>query len=75
MIATVRLDDTLEKTLNTLSSKLHKKKSDIIREAITFYANSVEENKKSRLLHAVEKTKIADKEVYDEMENTLNDGI
>jgi len=75
MITTVRLDDTLEKTLETLSNKLHKKKSDIIREAITFYANNIDKNKRDRLLNAVKKTKDADKRIYEEMEGTLYDGI
>jgi len=75
MIATVRLDNALEKTLETLSSKLHKKKSDIIREAITFYADNIDKNKKNKLLLAVKKTKNADKRIYEEMEGTLNDGI
>lgn len=75
MIATVRLDESLEKTLDTLSTKLHKKKSDIIREAITFYANNIDKNKKNKLLLAAKKTKDADKYIYDEMEGTLHDGI
>ena len=75
MITTVRLDDTLEKTLETLSSKLHKKKSDVIREAIAFYANNLDKTKTNRLLAAVKKTKNADKRIYEEMEGTLNDGI
>ncbi len=69
MTATVRLDNTLEKTLDTLSKKLHKKKSDVIRDAITFYANKIEKNRKNRLHLAIEKTKIADKRIYDDMEN------
>lgn len=75
MTATVRLDDTLEKTLETLSTTLHQKKSDIIRDAITFYAQSLETNKKNRLHSAIEKTKDADKRLYAQMEDTLNDGI
>ena len=75
MIATVRLDDTLEKTLETLSSRLHKKKSDIIREAIAFYANNIDNNKKNRLLLAVKKTQHADKRMCEVLEGTLNDGI
>jgi len=75
MTATVRLDNHLEKTLNTLSASLHKKKSDIIRDAISFYAHSIERDKKKRILHAIHKTKEADKSVYNEMEGTLDDGI
>ena len=75
MTATVRLDEKLEETLENLSNRLHKKKSDVIREAIAFYANNINKNKKDKLLLAVKKTKDADKGIYDEMEGTLNDGI
>lgn len=75
MIATVRLDEILENKLNTLASALHKKKSDVIREAIEYYAISVEKSKKSRILKAVEKTKNADKDEYKNLEGTLSDGL
>ena len=75
MTATVRLDDELEATLNKLSLNLHKKKSDIIREAISFYAKNIENSKKNRLLNAVEKTKNADGSEYIALEGTLSDGI
>ena len=75
MVATVRLNDTLEKTLESLSNALHKKKSDVIRDAITFYANNIETSKQNKLRMAINKTKVADKLVYDEMESTLNDGL
>ena len=75
MTATVRLDSTLEETLNTLSKKLHKRKSDVIRDAITFYAESIEKNKKNRLLNAIEKTKEADRRINTSMEGTLGDGL
>ncbi|PLY10612.1 ribbon-helix-helix protein, CopG family [Sulfurimonas sp. CVO] len=75
MVATVRLDDVLENKLNTLANTLHKKKSDVIREAIEYYAKNVEKSKKSRILKAVEKTKNADKDEYKNFEGTLNDGL
>ena len=75
MTATVRLDDTLKDTLNRLSVVLHKKKSDVIREAISFYANSVDQQKKSRISRAIEKTKDIDKKEYTYFEGTLDDGI
>ena len=75
MTATVRLDEKLEKTLENLSNRLQKKKSDVIREAIAFYANNINKSKKNKILLAVKKTKNADKVIYDEMEGTLNDGI
>ncbi len=75
MIATVRLDENLEKTLDNISKTLDKKRSDIIREAISFYAKSIENNKKSRILNAIEKTKKSDKKLYEDFESTLNDSI
>jgi len=75
MTATVRLDEKLEETLENLSNRLHKKKSDVIREAIAFYAKNINKSKKNKILLAVKKTKNADKVIYDEMEGTLNDGI
>ena len=75
MIATVRLDDNLEKTLNRVSKIVQKKKSDVIREAIIFYSQSIEQNKKSRILNAIEKTKDIDKKYFEDFEGTINDGI
>jgi len=75
MIATVRLNTELEKTLNSVAKSLHKKKSEIIRDAILFYAKSLESNKKSRLQNAINKTSKHDFNEYKNMENTLNDGI
>ena len=75
MTATVRLDDTLSHRLNTLAATLHQKKSDVIRDAIIFYAQNIESDKRSRLLKAVEKVKKLDKEINTDMEGTLLDGI
>ncbi|MCT7505098.1 ribbon-helix-helix domain-containing protein [Aliarcobacter cryaerophilus] len=75
MIATVRLDENLENTLNRVSKILDKKKSDVIREAIIFYSQKVEQNKKNRLLNAIEKTKDIDKKYFEDFEGTINDGF
>ena len=75
MIATVRLDENLENTLNRVSKILDKKKSEVIREAIIFYSQKVEQNKKNRLLNAIEKTKDIDKKDFENFEGTINDGI
>ena len=75
MVATVRLDQDLEAILSRLSKMLHKKKSDVIREAIHFYAQNRESDKKTKILKAVEKTKYADKSEYKNLEGTLNDGM
>ncbi|MEA1879193.1 MAG: CopG family transcriptional regulator [Campylobacterota bacterium] len=75
MTATVRLDDVLSDKLNKLSHSLHKKKSDVIRDAIEFYAKNIESDKKSKMLSAVEKVKNIDKSLNTEFEVTLSDGI
>lgn len=75
MVATVRLDSELEATLNNLSKKFHKKRSDIIREAISFYAKNLEETKKTKLQNAIDKTMMKDFDEYKMMEETLDDGI
>lgn len=75
MVATVRLDDALESTLKKLSTTLHKKKSDVIREAIEFYAQNIEKNNKSRILSAVEKTKDIDKKEFQDFNGVADDGI
>lgn len=75
MTATVRLDDNIAEKLETLSFKLHKKKSDVIRDAITFYAQNVEATHKSKMLKAVEKVMREDKNEYKTLEGTLDDGL
>ena len=64
MTATVRLDEKLEFKLNNLANTLHKKKSDIIREAIEQYVSSVEKEKKFKVQMAIEKTKDIDKKEF-----------
>jgi len=75
MTATVRLNDELSEKLETLSEVLHKRKSDIIREAITLYAESVEKNKRSRIRSAVAKVKEADSTLYHDFEESIDDGL
>ena len=75
MIATVRLDSELEEILNSVAKKFHKKKSDVIREAISFYAKNLEMTQKSRLQNAMEKTMKSDFNEYKELEETLDDSL
>lgn len=75
MTATVRLDKTLEDKLDFISQSLHKKKSDIIREAISFYADSIQNSQKNRILKAVAKTKDADKAENILFEGAFDDGL
>ncbi|MGM0623253.1 MAG: ribbon-helix-helix protein, CopG family [Campylobacterota bacterium] len=75
MVATVRLDSDLQELLNRVSKSLHKKKSDVIREAITLYAQDVEKNRKSRILQAVEKTKDIDKKEFRDFDGVVDEGL
>jgi predicted DNA-binding protein len=75
MVATVRLNSELEETLNSIAKRFHKKKSDVIREAITFYAKNLEKTKKTRLQKAVEKTYKEDFKEYEDMQESLDDSL
>ncbi len=75
MTATVRLDEKLEKRLDALTASLHKKKSEVIREAIEFYAQNVENTKQSKILQAVEKTKDIDKQEFKDFDEVADDGL
>lgn len=75
MLATVRLNDELEEILTSLTQRFHKKKSDVIREAIRFYALELEKNQKTRMQKAMDKTAKSDHKEYKELEETLDDGL
>lgn len=75
MVATVRLDEALESMLSRVAKTLHKKKSDVIRDAISFYAQDIEKNQKSRILKAIEKTKDIDKKEFKDFEGTTDDAM
>jgi len=75
VVATVRLNDELEELLNSISKRFHKKKSDVIREAIRFYAQDLQKNRKTRMQKAMSKTMKEDYKVYKELEDGLSDGL
>lgn len=75
MVATVRLDAKLERTLERLSQTLHKKKSDIIREALHRYATEVEGAKTTRMLEAISKTRASDKKIHQDFEGLVDEGL
>ena len=75
MVATVKLDSKLEATLNNLAKKFEKKRGEIIREAITFYAKAIENRKKYRLHQAIEKTAKSDYDEYKFLEEILDDSL
>jgi predicted transcriptional regulator len=75
MVTTVRLDENVEKELNDLVSSLNKKRSEIIREAIYYYAKNIKKAKKSRIQNAIDKSKDADYKLYKEFEGILDESI
>ena len=75
MVATVRLDKKVENSLSLLTKELNKKKSDVIRDAINYYALIVESRKKAKIKDAVLKTKDADKKLLAEFEDILDEAL
>ncbi len=75
MLATVRLNSEMEEILNSLTHRFHKKKSDVIREAIRFYADELNKNQKTRMQNAMQKTAKSDFVEYKILEESLNDGL
>lgn len=75
MITTVRFDEKHERILNEITSLLHKKKSDVIREALDYYALHVFDEKRNRMQKAVEKVKKADREEMKVWESAIDDGL
>lgn len=63
MIISIKIDEEIEKKLNYLTNTLNKDKSEVIKNAITLYSQNIENNKKNRILKAIEKTKEADKKI------------
>ena len=75
MVATVRLDKKVENSLNSLTKELNKKKSDVIRDAINYYAFMIESKKKAKIKDAVLKTKDADKKILAKFEDILDEAL
>ena len=75
MLATVRLNDELTELLTSITERFHKKKSDVIREAIRFYAKELEQNQSTRMQKAMKKTAESDFNEYKTLEETLRDGL
>ncbi len=75
MIATVRLNEELERLLERIAIRFHKKKSEVIREAIVHYAQDLEKKQKTRMQRALEKTKESDYKEYKKIEESIDDGL
>jgi predicted transcriptional regulator len=75
MMATVRLDEEHEKKLKEAAAFLHKKKSEILREALDFYVDHIFSEKRRRILSAVEKVKTADRSENERWNGAAGDGL
>ena len=75
MVTTVRLNSEIENTLLELSNVLQKRKSDVIRDAIEFYAKNIKKDKKTRILNAINKTKEIDKKEFSDFDGVIYDGM
>jgi len=73
MVATIQLDDNIEYNLNEIAKLFHKKRNEIIYEAIVSYVENT--MKKAKLLNAIEKTKEADKKLFEKFEDTIDDNL
>jgi len=65
----------MEEILTSITERFHKKKSDVIREAIRFYADELNKNQKTRMQNAMQKTAKSDFVEYKILEESLNDGL
>ncbi len=75
MITTVRLDEERNDKLSKIAELLHKKKSDILREALDHYAEYILEEKKAKFKKTIDKVKQADLQEYKTYEGTIDDGL
>jgi len=75
MTATVRFEKEREKELEYICKLLNKAKSEVIRDAVSFYAKHIVEDKKNRILTAVKKVNLKDSKELKELEDTLDDAL
>ena len=61
--------------MKKVAEVLHKKKSDVLRDALDYYADHVLNEKKRRILKAVAKVQAADASESAAFEATINDGL
>lgn len=75
MTTTVRLDDEHECYIKRLTELLHKGKSELIRDAIKFYAESRLNEEKNTFAKAVKKTRSKDADIASEFDGASSDGL
>ncbi len=75
MAAIVQLDEPHEELLNKVAKTLQKKKSEVVKEALDYYAQHVLDTKSRRLRQAALRVKDAEKEEAILWEGTFGDGL
>jgi len=75
MVTTVRLDQSQEEKLAEIAALLHKKKSEVLRDALDYYAEYVLSRKKAYFKKIIDKVKEADLEAYKTYEGTIDDAL
>ena len=75
MVTTVRLNKERDNKLSQIAEILHKKKSDVMREALDHYAEYVLDKKREKFKNVIDKVKQADLKEYKGYEGTIDDGL
>ena len=75
MATTGRLDKLLEEKLVKIADVLHKKKSEVLQDALDYYAEYVISQKKVHFKKIVDKVKEADFEAYKTYEGMIDDAF
>ena len=73
---TMKTDDTFFEKVNTLANQLHLTKSELIRRSVAEYESVIKRRAmKDKMKEASLRVREANKEIYDEFETTLEDGL
>ncbi len=75
MTTTVRFDEKRVEILEKMTTMLHKKKSEVIREALDYYAAHVLNSRDRRIAEAVKKVAEADAKEMKIWDETVDDGL
>ena len=75
MTTTVRFDEKRLEILEKMTTILHKKRSEVIREALDYYAAHVLRSRDRRIAEAVKRVAEADAEEMKIWDETVDDGL
>ncbi|WP_456433604.1 ribbon-helix-helix protein, CopG family [Nitratifractor sp.] len=75
MTTTVRFDEKRAEILEKMTILLHKKKSEVIREALDYYAEHILRSRERRIAEAVKKVAESDAKELKIWDDTVDDGL